>query len=64
MIRITNEINGKKYELERYYGDLPCESCDLQETCGEKANNQWEGIGVCDALPGIWKEVRDGETAM
>lgn len=63
MIKITNEIDGKKYELERYYGDYPCESCDLREPCcGETANLQWDGRGVCDALPGpgIWKEVRNG----
>ena len=64
MIKITNEINGKLYELEICYGDSPCESCDLRESCGEMANNQWEGIDICDALPGVWKEVRDGETVM
>ena len=58
MIKIINEVNGNLYKLERYYGDFPCISCDLRETCGE-ANNQWEGFGVCDALPGVWKEVRD-----
>jgi hypothetical protein len=63
MIKITNEVNGKKYELERYwhYGYFPCESCDLRETCGEMANNQWEGFRVCDVLPGVWKEVRDAD---
>ena len=40
MIKITNEINGKLYELEICYGDSPCE---------------------CDALPGVWKEVRDAD---
>jgi hypothetical protein len=59
MIKITTEVNGKLYEFKRCYGDYPCESCDLQESCGEMANNQWEGFGVCDALPGVWKEVRD-----
>ena len=49
MIKITNEINGKLYELEICYGDSPCESCDLRESCGEMANNQWEGIDICDA---------------
>ena len=63
MIKITNEINGKKYELERYHGDYPCESCDLRKACGEDADTQWGGRGVCDALPGVWKEVRDGKTS-
>lgn len=54
MIKITNEIDGKLYELERYYGDYPCESCDLREGCGENVQTDWCGRGVCDALPGMW----------
>jgi hypothetical protein len=61
MIKITNEVNGKKYELERYYGDSPCESCDLQEGCAENAQTAWCWRGVCDVLPGVWKEVRDAD---
>lgn len=61
MIKITNEIDGKLYELERYYGDSPCVSCDLRECCGEDRNMLWEGFGVCGALPGIWKEVKDAD---
>jgi hypothetical protein len=59
MIRITNEVNGKLYELERYYGDCPCESCDLQEGCAENVQTDWCGRGVCDVLPGVWREVRN-----
>jgi hypothetical protein len=61
MIKITNEIDGKLYEFERCYGDCPCDSCGLRETCGVMANNQWEGFSVCDALPGFWKEARDAD---
>lgn len=61
MIKITNEIDGKLYELKRYCGDSPCESCDLREACEENGNTLWEGFGVCDALPGVWKEVRDAD---
>jgi hypothetical protein len=61
MVRITTEIDGKLYEFKRHYRDCPCESCDLQEICGEMVDNQWEGLGVCDALPGVWKEVCDAD---
>ena len=54
MVEITLEVNGKLYKLERYYGDCPCESCDLADGCCEDA--EWCGLGVCDSLPGIWKE--------
>lgn len=61
MIKITNEVGGKKYELVKE--SLYCVGCDLLD----KNNNcmilpeqrRYNGINVCGKLKGIWKEVRD-----
>jgi hypothetical protein len=62
MIRITNELDGKKYELvpEIYI----CGGCDIKNKCDanhpEREDNIFNGFLVCEKLNGIWKEVRDG----
>lgn len=61
MIKITNEIDGKKYEL------MPetdiCEGCDLRKKCDEirpqVAHSVFNRCCVCAKLYGIWKEVKD-----
>lgn len=61
MLRISNEIDGKLYDLvpEIYV----CEGCDLMDKCygayPEKINSIFNGCSVCDTLRGIWKEVCD-----
>lgn len=63
MIKITNEIGGKKYELvgESYL----CSGCSFldKRTGCILPNNQrrFGGIGVCGKLGGVWKEVKDGK---
>lgn len=57
MIKITNEVDGKKYELVK--SDAGCEQCDFQESCS--AAPCWYGMCLCLILEGIWKEVRDAD---
>lgn len=57
MIKITNEIDGKKYELVK--GEGGCEQCDFQKFC--TSNPCWNGISLCFRLDSIWKEVKDGD---
>lgn len=65
MIRITNEFNGKLYELvpETYI----CEGCDLKKKCNgsylEIINGMFNGCNVCGKLHGIWREIKDEQTA-
>ena len=62
MVKITNEIDGKKYEL------VPeiciCKGCDLEYKCNENhpdmVNNIFNRCSVCGKLHGIWKEVHNG----
>lgn len=62
MIRITNEIDGKLYELvpEVYI----CEGCDLKYECTELVHSVFNGCAVCGKLHGIWKEVKDEKNNM
>ena len=69
MIKITNEIDGKKYELVPRIGGVrePCRGCahyngwtGQRKTCG--FTPYWVEFNdemVCKKLRGIWKEVRD-----
>lgn len=61
MIKIINEINGKRYELERYCGVSmfdSCKYCDLREECPDNDVTEWDGYSVCDVLNGYWKEIK------
>jgi hypothetical protein len=72
MIKIINEIDGKKYELvpEENTRQNSCGGCAFyptQRKCAlSQSHRNWDknNISVCEALHGIWKEVRDGEPAM
>jgi hypothetical protein len=63
MVKITTEVNGKKYEL------VPrgaCANCDLHgiktTICQiHPTDNSFNGQIVCAVLHGIWKEVRDAD---
>lgn len=64
MIKITNEFDGKKYEL--VIGVTNCKSCafcnsfeDYYECTEDQA--EFNGILLCDKLNGIWKEVKDAD---
>jgi hypothetical protein len=60
MVKITNEIDGKKYEL------VPRDSCDNCDLHGIKTDicqihptdNAFNGRLVCSVLHGMWKEVK------
>lgn len=64
MVKIINEIDGKKYEL------IPeinvCEGCAFcdEEICCALANREYDRcfhrINICGRFKGIWKEVKDG----
>lgn len=64
MIRITNEINGKKYELvpETEICKGCCFDTDYRNThsidCAIEEDG-FNGTCVCHTLRGIWKEVKD-----
>lgn len=63
MLRVTTEVDGKKYELvpDKYI----CSGCDLNinKACivvGEKRSlGFFNGQSVCGKLGGIWKEIKD-----
>ena len=59
MIRITNEIKGKLYELVPEKEN--CENCCFDTNNLECliVEDEFNGRCVCNALNGIWKEVRD-----
>lgn len=61
MIRITNEINGKKYELVPEKEN--CEGCCFDTNINNLdcliEEDGFNGRCVCNTLNGIWKEVRD-----
>lgn len=57
MIKITNEINGKLYELIE--SDNGCEGCSLRKCCEHWTDApEWCGCTLCLKLGGIWKEVK------
>ena len=65
MIKITNEIDGKLYELvPEKEGMNRCEGCafdfdpDIDKVCPLK-DDFFNGCCVCTELRGIWKEVKD-----
>jgi hypothetical protein len=64
MIKITNEINGKLYELVPENEMNPCEGCAFDKNsdivCSLK-DDCFNGCCVCGELHGIWKEVKDNE---
>ena len=59
MIKITNEVNGKKYELVPT--TFACEGCDLYEDTNQEcmSENEFDGHSVCLMLGGMWKEVKE-----
>lgn len=65
MIKITNEINGKKYELvPRTFGCFGCvfdrRQADSFSGCKLNAEHAYfQGRPICEELHGIWKEARD-----
>jgi hypothetical protein len=67
MIKITNEINGKKYELVPRGDERDCSGCSFEITTGKYncslplKESLFNDIFVCAHLEGIWKEVRDAD---
>lgn len=69
MIKITNEVDGKKYELAPAIKS--CMGCafDIEHKgylndCGltkYPKHNLYHGKNVCSRMNGIWKEVKDGD---
>jgi hypothetical protein len=62
MIKITNEINGKKYELVPGFGC--CGRCAFNSSFGctlEECSKDFNYRQVCRILLGIWKEVRNAD---
>ena len=58
MVKITNEINGKKFELVP--SDKGCIECALERMCygvDKKINVIWGESLPCSRLFGVWKEV-------
>jgi hypothetical protein len=66
MIKITNEVGGKLYQLvpEKEW-NKPCEGCAFDKNsdivCSLK-DDCFNGCCVCSKLRGIWKEVQDVKT--
>ena len=66
MIKIINEVEGKKYELmpeenARQNACVGCAFCVKERKCSlSQPYRIWHKniIGVCGALHGIWKEVK------
>lgn len=57
MIKITNEIDGKKYELVPSHKG--CIECDLEGMCygvDKKKNVIWDDTLPCKSLFGVWQE--------
>ena len=66
MIKITNEIDGKKYELVKAASDIHCDGCVMKGKSAVECMSLtllW-GYGICAKLNGIWKEVKNEETAL
>lgn len=70
MIRITNEIDGKKYELVP--ATKSCMGCAFEKKQKDYLDNckltkkhskhtLYQGNVVCIRMNGIWKEVRDAD---
>jgi hypothetical protein len=60
MIKITNEIDGKKYELVPSCGC--CGGCVFNSCFGctlDECHKDFNYRQVCKILLSIWKEVRD-----
>ena len=65
MMRITNEIGGKLYELIPDVSvEGVCEGCAFRVGDGEcnmeQIHRDWCKSCVCAKLHGIWKEVKNG----
>lgn len=63
MIKITNEVDGKKYELVPATTDGHCNECAMKGRSIDECRTfslLW-GYGICVKLNGIWKEVRDAD---
>lgn len=64
MIKITNEVNGKLYELvpEKNWR-IPCKGCAFTTNNGDGIcllkDDSFHGCSVCSMLRCIWKEVKD-----
>lgn len=65
MIKIINEVDGKKYELVPEPDDMtPCEVCAFNfdehndKVCQLK-DDCFNGFCVCSELRGIWKEIKE-----
>ena len=58
MIKIINDVNGKKYEL--VHSDEGCKGCSLRKQCKHWTEApQWHTKLLCLKLDGIWKKVKD-----
>jgi hypothetical protein len=63
VIKITNEVDGKKYELVKAEVGGSCDGCVMKGKPHDKcrAFSLLWGYGICVRLNGIWKEVRDAD---
>lgn len=64
MIKITNEVNGKVYELVPEKEMTPCEGCAFDKKSDivcfpALKEGAFNGCCICTELHGIWKEVKD-----
>lgn len=70
MIRITNEVDGKLYELApAIHGCMGCAfdieqkdhlgDCKLTKRYSKEKHAFYQGKIVCSRMYGIWKEVQD-----
>lgn len=60
MVKIINDVDGKKYEL--VLSHKGCIECDLERMCygvDKKLNVIWEESRPCSRLSGVWKEIKD-----
>lgn len=62
MVKITAEVNGKKYEL---INEIHlCDECAFLKEgilCGCNNFPRFNQKAICAKLHGIWKEVKDGD---
>lgn len=65
MIKITNEIDGKKYEFvtKKETDSFSCIDCDFwsEARAGCMAKRLRVKNRLCDSRLGIWKEVRNAD---
>lgn len=66
MVRVTTEVDGKKYELVPEIDNCNCAGCAFYQLpmirCLLERRYRYKcfkGIKVCEKLHGIWKEIKN-----